>query len=168
MSSAFLVNAVVLFGGVVAFVIAGFASTLFPRLQPWRYKLMLTPLGFVVAGGIGISAHAHLLRWWHNGHFHATLEAGIFQSLVLFLVGSAGSLAGLGLGSSLDRRFPDAPTYTIARYWDRQEGPHKRPAPREESSNVVPIEIVPKVVPISEGRRQPGVLPRVRGISHLD
>ncbi len=165
MPSAFLVNAAVLFGGVVAFVVAGFAGTFFSRLQPWRYKLMLVPLGFVVAGGIGISAHAHLLRWWHNGHFHHTLAAGLFQTVVLLLVGSAGSLAGLGLGSSLDRRFPDPPAYGISKYWDRQNAiAESRPA----GVTIAEVSPLAKVVPISDGRRQPGVLPKVRGISHLD
>ncbi len=155
MSSAFLINAVVLFAGVVAFVVAGFAGTFVRGLQTWRYRLLLAPLGFVVAGGIGISAEAHLVRWLQHGHSHPTLLAGLFQTAVLLLTGCAGMLAGVGLGSSLDRNFPDAPTYTIANYWQR---------------NAPGSPLVDKVIPISEGRRrpQPGILPAIKAISNHD
>ncbi|HEY2861889.1 MAG TPA: hypothetical protein VGJ21_26045, partial [Terracidiphilus sp.] len=107
MPSVFLLNAAILFSGVVAFIIAGFAGTFVRSLHPWRYRMMLTPLGFVVCGGIGISAEQHLLRWIEHGHLQHSLSSGIAQSVILIIAGFCGLLAGLGLGSSLDRSFPD-------------------------------------------------------------
>ena len=153
MPSVFLLNAAALFCGVIAFVIAGFAGTFVRFLHPWRYRLMLAPLGFVVAGGIGISAEQHLLRWIQHGHLHHSLSSGVVQSIVLLITGLCGMLAGVGLGTSLDRTFPDPHSYTIANYW----GPQKpKPATRKA-----------KVVPISLGRHA-GVLPQIKAISHRD
>ena len=153
--SVFLLNAAILFSGVVAFIIAGFAGTFVRSLHPWRYKLMLAPLGFVVCGGISISAEQHLLRWIQGGHLHHSLSSGIVQGVVLILAGLCGFLAGLGLGSSLDRAFPDVHSYSIANYW----GPHEnKPYTRKAKA---------KIVPISNGR-QPGIIPQVKAISHRD
>jgi hypothetical protein len=151
----FLLNAVILFSGVVAFIIAGFAGTFVRALHPWRYRLMLAPLGFVVCGGISISAEQHLLRWIQGGHLHHSLSSGIVQGIVLIIAGLCGLLAGLGLGSSLDRAFPDLHSYSIANYWGPQEA-----TPRSRKSKA-------KIVPISNGR-QPGVVPQIKAISHRD
>lgn len=143
--SVFLMNAAVLFSGVVAFIIAGFAGTFVRSLHPWRYRMMLTPIGFVVCGGIGISAEQHLLRWIEHGHLQHSLSSGIAQCVVLIVAGFSGLLAGLGLGSSLDRSFPD--------YWAPKES--NSPGPHH------------KVVPISRGR-QPGVVPQIKANSHRE
>lgn len=149
--SVFLLNAAILFSGVVAFVIAGFAGTFVRSLHPWRYRLMLAPLGFVVLAGISISAEQHLLRWIQHGHLHHSLSSGIVQSVVLLTSGLCGLLAGVGLGTSLDRTFPDVQSYSIANYWRPQDSnPRLRKA---------------KVVPISRGR-QSGVAPQIKAISH--
>lgn len=153
--SVFLLNAAILFSGVVAFIIAGFAGTFVRSLHPWRYKLMLAPLGFVVCGGISISAEQHLLRWIEGGHLHHSLSSGILQGVVLIIAGLCGLLAGLGLGSSLDRAFPDVHSYSIANYWGAQEN---KPYTRKPKA---------KIVPISNGR-QPGVVPQIKAISHRD
>ncbi|HEX6774121.1 MAG TPA: hypothetical protein VF126_18935 [Acidobacteriaceae bacterium] len=153
MPSVFLLNAAILFSGVVAFIIAGFAGTFVRSLHPWRYRMMLTPLGFVVCGGIGISAEQHLLRWIEHGHLQHSLSSGIAQSVILFIAGFCGLLAGLGLGSSLDRSFPDEHSYSVANYWAPKD-----PKSRNRSD---------KVVPISRGR-QPGVLPQIKAISHRE
>jgi hypothetical protein len=153
--SVFLLNAAILFSGVVAFIIAGFAGTFVRSLHPWRYKLMLAPLGFVVCGGISISAEQHLLRWIQGGHLHHSLSSGILQGVVLIIAGLCGLLAGLGLGSSLDRAFPDVHGYSIANYWGHQEN-----KPYIRKSNA-------KIVPISNGR-QAGVVPQIKAISHRD
>ena len=153
--SVFLLNAAILFSGVVAFIIAGFAGTFVRALHPWRYRLMLAPLGFVVCGGIAISAEQHLLRWIQGGHLHHTLSSGIAQGVVLIIAGLCGLLAGLGLGSSLDRAFPDLHSYSIANYWGPQEAKPRNRKPRG------------KVVPISNGR-QPGVIPQIKAISHRE
>ena len=121
MPSVFLLNAAILFSGVVAFIIAGFAGTFVRSLHPWRYRLMLAPLGFVVCGGISISAEQHLLRWIEHGHLQHSLSSGIVQGVVLIIAGLCGLLAGLGLGSSLDRTFPDVHSYSIANYWGARE-----------------------------------------------
>ena len=121
MPSVFLLNAAILFSGVVAFIIAGFAGTFVRSLHPWRYRLMLAPLGFVVLGGISISAEQHLLRWMQHGHLHHSLSSGIVQSVVLVVSGLCGLLAGVGLGTSLDRTFPDVQSYSITNYWRPQE-----------------------------------------------
>ena len=151
--SVFLLNAAMLFSGVVAFIVAGFAGTLVPRLHRWRYRLMLAPLGFVVCGGICISAEQHLLRWVQHGHLHHSFSSGVVQSVVLLISGLCGLLAGVGLGTSLDRIFPESQSYTIANYWGRQQ---KAAAPRRA-----------KVVPISLGRH-PGVVPQIKAVSHRD
>jgi hypothetical protein len=151
--SVFLLNAAILFSGVVAFIIAGFAGTFIRSLHRWRYKLMLAPLGFVICGGISISAEQHLLRWIEGGHLHHTLSSGILQSIVLLIAGLCGFLAGLGLGSSLDRAFPDVRSYSIANYWgERNAKARKTPG---------------KVIPISNGR-QPGILPQIKASSQRD
>lgn len=151
--SVFLLNAAILFSGVVAFIIAGFAGTFVRSLHPWRYRLMLAPLGFVVCGGISISAEQHLLRWIEHGHLQHSLSSGIVQGVVLLIAGLCGLLAGLGLGSSLDRTFPDVHSYSIANYWGpRESKPRARKA---------------KIVPISNGR-QSGIVPQIKAISHRD
>jgi hypothetical protein len=152
--SVFLLNAAILFGGVVAFIIAGFAGTFVRSLHPWRYRLMLAPLGFVVCGGISISAEQHLLRWIEHGHLQHSVSSGIVQGVILLVAGLCGLLAGVGLGTSLDRTFPDAHSYSIANYWGTQETKVVRPRKG-------------KVVPISRGR-QPGVVPQIKAISHRD
>ncbi|MGA9719369.1 MAG: hypothetical protein WBQ79_13900 [Acidobacteriaceae bacterium] len=153
MPSVFLLNAAILFSGVVAFIIAGFAGTFVRSLHPWRYRLMLAPLGFVVCGGISISAEQHLLRWIEHGHLEHSLSSGIVQGVVLLIAGLCGLLAGLGLGSSLDRTFPDVHSYSIANYWGPRES---KPRPRKA-----------KIVPISNGR-QSGIVPQIKAISHRD
>jgi hypothetical protein len=151
--SVFLFNAAILFLGVVAFIIAGFAGTFVRSLHPWRYRMMLSPLGFVVCGGIAISAEQHLLRWIEHGHLQHSLSSGIAQSVILIIAGFCGLLAGLGLGSSLDRSFPDEHSYSIANYWAPKD-------PKSSGRNE-------KVVPISRGR-QPGVVPQIKAISHRE
>ena len=153
MPSAFLVNAALLFAGVIVFIAACFTGTFWRRTQPWRYRFILAPLGFVVAGGISISAQAHLLRWIQHGHLHHSLAGGLFQSATLLIAGCAGSLAGLGLGSSLDRGFFD----TLI---DNSE--------QHPVLSARPVRTSDKVIPISDGRRQPGVLPQVKAVSQND
>ena len=153
MPSVFLLNAAILFSGVVAFVIAGFAGTFVRSLHPWRYRLMLAPLGFVVCGGISISAEQHLLRWIEHGHLQHSFSSGVVQGIVLIIAGLCGLLAGIGLGTSIDRTFPDVQSYSIANYWGSQE-----PKSRGRKG---------KVVPISHGR-QPSVIPQIKAISHRD
>lgn len=114
---------------------------------------MLAPLGFVVCGGISISAEQHLLRWIQQGHFHHSLSSGILQSVVLVISGLCGLLAGVGLGTSLDSSFPDSHSYTIANYWGQQ---HPKPSQRKA-----------KVVPISNGRHA-GVVPQIKASSQRD
>ena len=151
--SVYLLNAALLFSGVVAFVIAGFAGTFVRSLQPWRYRLMLAPLGFVVCGGISISAEQHLLRWIQHGHLQHSFGSGVMQSVVLLIAGVCGILAGIGLGTSFDRTFPEENNYSIANYWGT-----KGHTPRQRKG---------KVVPISRGRT-PGTLPQVKAISNRD
>lgn len=151
--SVFLLNAALLFSGVVAFVIAGFAGTFIRSLQAWRYRLMLAPLGFVVCGGISISAEQHLLRWIQHGHLQHTFSSGVMQSVVLLIAGLCGLLAGVGLGTSLDRTFPEVNTYSITNYWATQG---RDPRGRKG-----------KVVSILRGK-QPGVIPQIKAISHRD
>lgn len=153
MPSVFLLNAAILFSGVVAFVIAGFAGTFVRSLHPWRYRLMLAPLGFVICGGISISAEQHLLRWIEHGHLQHSFSSGVIQGIVLIVAGLCGLLAGIGLGTSLDRILPDVQSYSIVNYWGSRE-----PKPRGRKG---------KVVPISHGR-QPGVIPQIKAISHRD
>jgi hypothetical protein len=151
--SVFLLNAAILFSGVVGFVIAGFAGTFVRSLHPWRYRLILAPLGFVICGGVSISAEQHLLRWIEHGHLHHSFSSGVVQGIVLMVAGLCGVLAGIGLGTSLDRTFTDEKSYSIAHYWEPQ-----RTSLRARSS---------KIVPISRGR-QPGVVPQIKAISHRD
>lgn len=160
MPSAFLVNAILLFAGVAIFVVAGCLGTILPRVQPWRFRIVLVPLGFVIAGGIGISAEAHLLRWWNGGFSPHGVWPGIFQTVVLLITGSAGALAGMGLGFSLDHHLPVPAmrSYSLARYWDRVPPP----APVENADSAE------KVVPISRGRRQPGIVTHIRARSGKD
>ena len=96
MPSVFLLNAAILFSGVVAFIIAGFAGTFVRSLHPWRYRLMLAPLGFVVCGGVSISAEQHLLRWIEHGHLEHSFSSGVVQGIVLIIAGLCGLLAGIG------------------------------------------------------------------------
>jgi len=114
---------------------------------------MLAPLGFVVCGGISISAEQHLLRWIEHGHLQHSFSSGVVQGIVLIIAGLCGLLAGIGLGTSIDRTFPDVQSYSIANYWGSQE-----PKSRGRKG---------KVVPISRGR-QPGVIPQIKAISHRD
>jgi hypothetical protein len=151
--SVFLLNAAILFSGVVAFIIAGFAGTFVRSLHPWRYRLMLAPLGFVVCGGVSISAEQHLLRWIQHGHLQHSFSSGVVQGIVLMVAGLCGLLAGIGLGTSVDRTFTDEQSYSIANYWEPQ-----RTNPRARKG---------KVVPISRGRH-PGVVPQIKAISHRD
>lgn len=152
-ASVYLLNAALLFSGVVAFVIAGFAGTFVRSLQPWRYRLMLAPLGFVVCGGISISAEQHLLRWIQHGHLQHSFSSGVMQSVVLLISGVCGLLAGIGLGTSVDRTFPEVNTYSITNYW----GTQGRDARGRKG----------KVVSIARGK-QPGVVPQIKAISHRD
>ncbi len=153
MPSAFLVNAAVIFAGVIVFIAACFTGTFWRRTQPWRYRFILAPLGFVVAGGISISAQAHLLRWIQHGHLHHSLTGGLFQSATLLIAGCAGCLAGIGLGSSLDHGYFDALIEPV----EQHRAPRRRLVPASD-----------KIVPISDGRRQPGILPQVRAVSQSD
>jgi hypothetical protein len=146
--SLFLLNAIVLSGGVIAFLIAGFAGALLRRLRPWRYRLLLVPLGFVVYGGIAISAEQHLLRWIHHGQLQHSFGSGVAQSIVLLVAGLCGLLSGLGLGTSLDASF-SAPADTS------QPSSLHIPAPRPRKATVVSI---------SRGR-SPGVLPHIKASS---
>ncbi len=149
MPSVFLLNAIVLFSGVVAFLIAGFAGLFARSLQPWRFRLMLPPLGFVICGGVSISAEQHLLRWLQHGHLTHSFGAGLIQSIVLVLAGLCGLLAGLGLGTSLDANYPSSGGTGVAAPW-----PGRRTPPAGKA----------KVVPISRGR-QPGVVPHIKASS---
>lgn len=138
MSFCFLLNAVLLFGGVVTFILAGFAGTFSRRLHGRRYRLMLAPLGFVILGSISYSTTSHLVDWFtqtnptvHLSHLaHNGLGSGadIFESAVLILAGFAGILTGLALGSALDRAPSAEQTYTIANYWNRRNAVSETPA----------------------------------------
>lgn len=130
MSFCFLLNAVLLFGAVVTFILAGFAGTFSRRLHGRRYRLMLAPLGFVVLGSISYSTTSHLVEWFvqtnptihlsHLAHNGVGSGADIFESAVLILAGFAGGLTGIALGSALDRAPSAEQTYTIANYWNRR------------------------------------------------
>jgi hypothetical protein len=163
--SPFLINAVLLFAGVIAFVVACFTGTFWRRAQPWRYRFILAPMGFVVAGGISISAQAHLLRWIQGGHLQHSLAGALFQSATLLIAGCAGCLAGLGLGSSLDRGldrdYSDISTdLALNDSYDTLD--HYPPTRRRQAP------APDKVVPISNGRRHPAVLPQVKAVSQND
>lgn len=150
MPSVFLLNAILLFAGVIAFLIAGFAGTFVRSLHPWRYRLLLAPLGFVVCGGICISSEQHLLRWIQHGHLHHTFGSGIVQTVMLLIGGLCGLLAGLGLGSNLDATFPAPGRSALA---DSAGTPRKKSRPGKA-----------KVVPISLGRHA-GVVPHIKASS---
>ena len=70
---------------------------------------MLAPLGFVVCGGISISAEQHLLRWIQQGHFHHSLE---FRHSAKRGPGHQPACAACWLASAsapaLTRAFPDS------------------------------------------------------------
>lgn len=155
MSFYYLMNAVLLFAGVVAFIVAGFAGTFSRRLQSCRYRLMLAPLGFVVLGSLGHSIAARLTDWFLRAtHGSAPgAVAGLFESAVLLLAGAAGILAGIALGASLDRVPAGEQTYTIANYWNRLRA-HDRPRAAAKDN----------VIAISE-KRKPGTVRRVNAVS---
>jgi hypothetical protein len=150
--SVFLLNAVLLFAGVIAFIAGGLGGTFVRRLRPLRYRLLLAPLGFVVCGGICISAEQHLLRWIEGGHLRHTFSSGIVQGVVLLASGVCGLLAGVGLGSSLDQACSAADAPSAAPHAATRREPRRHPA---------------KVISISNGR-QPGVVPRIRSGSDHD
>ena len=149
MSFCFLLNAVLLFAGVVTFIIAGFAGTFSRRLHGCRYRLMLAPLGFVILGSISYSTTSHLVDWFtlanpgvHAMHFGLGTSAELFESTVLILAGFAGVLTGLALGGALDRAPNAEQTYTIANYWNRQSGVKAASAsgePRARKAKVIAI-----------------------------
>ncbi len=133
MSYCFLLNAILLFGGVLAFIAAGFAGTFSRKLQPYRYRIMMGPLGFVVLGSLARSITSRLLLWF--GHVDPVFTASrlghvssfgsgaeIFESITLILAGLAGILAGIAIGGTLDRVPDSEQTYTIANYWNRRSG----------------------------------------------
>ncbi len=134
-SFCFLLNAVLLFGGVVTFILAGFAGTFSRRLQSRRYRLMLAPLGFVILGSVSYSTTSRLIEWFtqanpaihlsHLAHNGVGSGADIFESAVLILAGCAGILTGFALGSALDRAPSAEQTYTIANYWHRRTADNK-------------------------------------------
>ncbi len=162
MSFCSLLNAGLLFTGVVAFIIAGFAGTFSSRLHACRYRIMLAPLGFVVLGGVGLSITERLVRWFTHGVPPTPISflgsgADIFESAVLVFAGMAGLFAGVALGATLDRVPPAEQTYIIANYWRRHRsnpGDAKEPPAGSD-----------KVIAISSGRKQPGVIRRVNAIS---
>ena len=128
MSFCYLLNAALLFAGVLGFIIAGFAGTFARSLYGRRYRLMLGPLGFVVLGSIAHSVTARLLVWYShtNPAFHITHPAGlgsgadIFETVMMLGAGLAGVLCGVTLGATLDREPVNDATYTIANYWKRR------------------------------------------------
>jgi hypothetical protein len=145
-----LLNAVLLFAGVVTFIIAGFAGTFSRRLHGCRYRLMLAPLGFVILGSISYSTTSHLIDWFTLANPDAhVVRAGVgssaelFESTVLILAGFAGVLTGIALGGALDRAPNGEQTYTIANYWNRQNGINKTGAgvaePRARKAKVIAI-----------------------------
>jgi hypothetical protein len=148
--SLFLLNAIVLFCGVIAFVVAGFAGAFVTALHSWRYRLLMTPLGFVISGGICISAEQHLLRWIQHGHLHHSFGSSVMQTIVLAVGGLCGLLVGLGLGTSLDSHLGAPADGNLP-----ASGTHPRSASRHRKA---------KVVPISHGRN-PGVVPHIKASS---
>ena len=158
MSFCFLLNAALLFAGILGFIAAGFASTFSRRLYACRYRLMLGPLGFVVLGSIAHSVTARLLAWYShvNPAFHVTHPAGlgsvadIFETVMLLLSGVAGVLCGVALGASLDQEPGSEATYTIANYWRRRSAPPQSETPRAPRENIIPI---------SKGRKQQTIQP---------
>jgi hypothetical protein len=161
-SFCFLLNAVLLFAGVVTFIIAGFAGTFSRRLHACRYRLMLAPLGFVVLGSISYSTTSHLIAWFtqanpgmHLAHIaHAGLgsSAEIFESGVLILAGFAGVLTGIAVGSAFDQAPTADQTYTIANYWTRH-GDRSKTGTETAGADVRMRKA--KVIAISTQRRQP-------------
>ncbi len=157
MSFCFLLNAALIFAGVLGFIAAGFAGTFSRRLYACRYRLMLGPLGFVVLGSIAHSVTARLLAWYShvNPAFHVTHPAGIgsvadiFETVMLLLAGVAGVLCGVALGATIDQEPGSEATYTIANYWRRRS---QASVPQE--STRTPRE---NIIPISKGRKQPGI-----------
>jgi len=172
-SFCYLLNAVLLFTGVLAFIVAGFVSTFSRRLSGCRYRLMLSPLGFVVLGSLARSITRNLMRWFlhpvtahpaaHQGAFTIGTGSEIFQSVILILAGISGVLAGISLGATLDRVPSAEQTYTIANYWRRLA--------RGSSviTHVEPQDPRPPramVIPISDRRgRQAGIVRRINAIS---
>jgi hypothetical protein len=160
----YLLNAVLLFAGVLAFIIAGFAGTFSRRLSSCRYRLMLAPLGFVIVGSLGRSIAARLVNWFaHAGNLGS--GADIFESVVLLLAGVAGVLVGIALGTTLDRVPAAEQTYTIANYWSRRSHAGNQNAASTSSRVARPKS---KVIAISGPRKQPGVVRRVNAISEKD
>ena len=170
-SFCFLLNAVLLFAGVVTFIIAGFAGTFSRRLHGCRYRLMLAPLGFVILGSISYSTTSHLISWFtqanpdmHLSHLaHAGLGSGadIFESGVLILAGFAGVLTGIALGSALDRAPTAEQTYTIANYWNRHSNGTKA------GTGTIGADVrsrKAKVIAISTQRRQPDTAHRPKKV----
>ncbi len=165
MSFCYLLNAALLFAGVLGFIVAGFAGTFSQRLYSCRYRLMLGPLGFVILGSIAHSATARLLAWYSHVHpvFHITHPAGIgsgadiFETLMLLAAGLAGVLCGVTLGSTLDREPANEATYTIANYWNRKA--RQAPAPP------APVVRRENIVQISKGRKQPSMAPHLSTVS---
>ena len=165
MSFCYLLNAGLLFAGVLGFIVAGFAGTFSQRLYSRRYRLMLGPLGFVVLGSIAHSITARLLSWYAHTHpaFQITHPAGlgsaadIFETVMMLASGLAGVLCGVALGASLDREPGQDATYTIANYWSRRA--------RSSAPTAAPIARKENVVTISKGRKQPGTVERIAAIS---
>jgi hypothetical protein len=153
-----LLNAILLFAGVLSFIIAGFAGTFSLRLQPYRYRIMLGPLGFVILGSLGHSIATRLVEFLAHPS-HGRVGAGLFELAMLLLAGSTGVLAGIALGSNLDRLPATEHTYTIANYWNRMRSNPKPPAvPTGNASRG-------NVVAISERRKQPGAVRRMNAAS---
>ena len=157
-----LLNAGLLFAGVLAVIVARFAGTFSSRLHPCRYRIMLAPLGFVVLGGVGHSITERLVQWFTHGAPLAQIGpvgsgADLFESAVLLLAGMAGLFAGVALGATLDRMPQAEQTYVIANYWRRHRS-SAREAPASAQSE--------KVIPISSGNKQPGVIRRVNALSN--
>ncbi len=165
MSFCFLLNAALLFAGILSFIAAGFASTFSRRLYACRYRLMLGPLGFVILGSLAHSVTARLLAWYShvNPAFHLTHPAGlgsaadIFETVMLLLSGVAGVLCGVSLGATLDQEPGSEATYTIANYWRRRS-----PVPVQPSASQPPRQ---NIIPISKGRKQRDVLHNVSAVA---
>jgi hypothetical protein len=108
--------------------------------------MMLGPLGFVILGSLGHSVATRLVHLLAPaGH---TVGAAIFELAMLLLAGLTGVLAGVALGSNLDRLPANEHTYTIANYWNRMRSNPQPPAEAAGTSGKG------NVVAISERRRQ--------------
>ncbi len=173
MSFCYLLNAVLLFTAVLAFIIAGFASTFSRRLSGCRYRLMLGPLGFVVLGSLARSITRNLMRWFlhpiavHPAAHPSALTIGtgseIFQSVILILAGISGVLAGISLGGTLDRVPSAEQTYTIANYWRRLARGASMARTAEPQG---PRPARATVIPISDRRgQQASIVRRISAIS---